>query len=270
VLNIKYGITNFLIINFILLHMNDSTIKFSDFVSTAKCTISENLKWFLLFLSMLVAGISTSYSQGQFGGKVAVMDGLGNQTWYNMTSQTCDGTGTGNLSSGNPSAVSCYLGDKFYLGGNVLTYGFGSSGDKGELRYNYYAVGGSGTYSNFITLSYANNTVCGGGSNKKYELIPVSGTNVVQATGTGNYRLDVDLRGNNNGSIYSVYTSGNYIPFTVNALGNPTSCTATISGTTATLGWTKFVGGSVTYNAMIVRYPKMRLQLLQRMEHHML
>ncbi|WP_442902392.1 beta strand repeat-containing protein, partial [Flavobacterium sp.] len=44
--------------------------------------------------------------------------------------------------------------------------------------------------------------------------------------------------------------------YTVNALGNPTSCTATISGTTATLGWTKFTGGANTYNVMIVRYPK--------------
>ena len=43
--------------------------------------------------------------------------------------------------------------------------------------------------------------------------------------------------------------------FTVNALSNPSSCTASISGTTASLGWTKFTGTS-TYNVMIVRYAK--------------
>jgi hypothetical protein len=43
--------------------------------------------------------------------------------------------------------------------------------------------------------------------------------------------------------------------FTVSALGDPVSCTVSITGTTATLGWTKFTGSN-TYNVMIVRYAK--------------
>ncbi|RAR72743.1 beta strand repeat-containing protein, partial [Flavobacterium aciduliphilum] len=44
--------------------------------------------------------------------------------------------------------------------------------------------------------------------------------------------------------------------YNVSALGNPTSCSASISGTTASLSWTRFTGGSTNYNVMIVRYPK--------------
>ncbi len=60
----------------------------------------------------------------------------------------------------------------------------------------------------------------------------------------------------NNQALTASSTIGNCPYYNVNALGNPTSCTATISGTTATLGWTKFTGGSNTYNVMIVRYAK--------------
>ena len=62
------------------------------------------------------------FSQGQFGGKVAVLEPSGT-TWYNTTSQACDGAGTGNLSSANITAsTTLYQGDKIYLGGNVLTF----------------------------------------------------------------------------------------------------------------------------------------------------
>ena len=65
-----------------------------------------------------------------------------------------------------------------------------------------------------------------------------------------------DEGGWSNNTALTASTSTGFCPyFTVNALGNPTSCTATISGTTATLGWTKFTGTS-TYNVMIVRYAK--------------
>ncbi|MEI6754210.1 MAG: hemoblobin-interacting domain-containing protein [Paludibacter sp.] len=47
-------------------------------------------------------------------------------------------------------------------------------------------------------------------------------------------------------------TTKNCPYFTVNELGNPTSCIASISETTATLSWTKFM----SYNVMIVRYAK--------------
>ena len=206
--------------------------------------------FFLVFLINLVG--FTSNAQGQFGGKVAVMNGANTTTWYNTNSQTCDGSGVGNLSTGNPTAISAYVGDKFYLGGNVLTFSFGSTNDKGELNYRYYLVGsGAPSWSGWITLPYANNTVCGGGVNKKYEFVPVSGTNTMQTTAAGSYRLDVDLRGDNNGSISSVYSSGNYIPFTVSALNTPSSQTATTaSASSINLTWTK---DAQSHNVMIVR-----------------
>ena len=204
-----------------------------------------------------------TFGQGVFGGKVAVLNGAGSTTYYNTNAQVCDGAGTGNLSTGNATAISAFLGDKFYIGGNVLTFGFGSSGDIGQIRYRYYEVGTTAPAypGSYITLPYANNTVCGGGSNKKYELIPVSGTNTIQATATGNYRLDADLRGNNGGPTFTQFTSGNYIPFTVSALNDPSAQTATLNSSNAAqinLSWSK---NAQLHNVMIVELQTMFLQL---------
>ncbi|MCX6171639.1 MAG: T9SS type A sorting domain-containing protein [Flavobacterium sp.] len=208
----------------------------------------------LILLTFCVSG----FAQGQFGGKVAVLQGTtGTTTWYNTTSQSCDGAGTGNLSTGNTSSYTAYLGDKLYMGANTLTYGFPSSGDGSFLQWRYYVVGGTApAFGTALTLPFSSSGVCSSGSNKKYEYVPNTGANSVHCTAAGSYRLDVNLVAYQNGNNYTVYTSGNYIPVTVNALGNPTLCTASISGTTASLGWTKFAGGSTAYNVMIVRYPK--------------
>ncbi len=68
--------------------------------------------------------------QGVFGGKVAVMDAGNTTIWYNMNSESCDGAGTGNLSTASGiTTLNAYLGDRYFMGGNVLTWGFGSSGN---------------------------------------------------------------------------------------------------------------------------------------------
>ena len=203
--------------------MLNITISSRNLAAFASCIFYKIFKSYSFLFFLIFIGINSSFGQGQFGGKVAILDGAGNTTWYNMTSQTCDGAGTGNLTNGNINATTTYLGDRMFIGGNVLTFGYGSSGDRGELRWSYYVVGGTQSYNSYFQLPYANNTVCGGGSNKKYEYVPNINNNLVQATATGSYRLDVDLRGNNNGVIHNVYTSGNYIAFNVLALGNPTS-----------------------------------------------
>ena len=218
-----------------------------------------------IYINKIINGVncfninqSLNIAQGQFGGKVAVLQGTtGITTWFNTNSQACDGAGTGNLSSGNTSAYTTYLGDKFYMGANTLTFGFPASNDGSFLQWRYYVVGGAApSFGTALTLPFSSSGVCSSVSNKKYEYVPNTGANSVHCTATGSYRLDVNLVAYQNGNNYTVYTSGNYIPVTVNALGNPTSCTASISGTTASLGWTKFTGGSTAYNVMIVRYPK--------------
>ena len=91
----------------------------------------------LILLTICVDG----FAQGQFGGKVAVLQGTtGVTTWFNTNDQACDGAGTGNLSSGNTSAYTAYLGDKFYMGGNTLTFGFPASNDGSFLQWRYYVV----------------------------------------------------------------------------------------------------------------------------------
>jgi hypothetical protein len=218
---------------------------------------------FLLALSTMLTSIK-SYSQGVFGGKVAVLGQNGQSTYFNTNSQTCDGAGTGNLSSSNPTAYTAYLGDKFYMGGNVLTFNFNTNYGA-FLQWRFYVVGGSapsyGTALNFSGGTFTSG-VCSGSNNIKIEQVPISGSNAIQCTSVGNYRLDANLVGYNNGTNYIAFLSGNYIPFTVNALGDPTSCTASISGTTANLSWSRFTGSNsatyggsnVTYNTMIVRY----------------
>ena len=106
-----------------------------------------------LLFSLLILCIN-GFGQGVFGGKIAVLQGSTNTTtWFNTSSQSCDGAGTGNLSSSNTSAYTAYLGDKFYLGGNTLTYGFPSSGDGSFLQWRYYVVGGvAPSYSSSLTL----------------------------------------------------------------------------------------------------------------------
>jgi hypothetical protein len=219
---------------------------------------------FLLALVTMLTSIK-SYSQGVFGGKVAVLGQNGQSTYFNTNSQTCDGSGTGNLSSSNPPAYTAYLGDKFYMGGNVLTFNFNTNYGA-FLQWRFYVVGGSapsyGTALNFSGGTFTSG-VCSGSNNIKIEQVPISGSNAIQCTSVGNYRLDANLVGYNNGTNYTAFLSGNYyIPFTVNALGDPTSCTASISGTTANLSWSRFTGSNsatyggsnVTYNTMIVRY----------------
>jgi hypothetical protein len=81
-------------------------------------------------------------------------------------------------------------------------------------------------------------------------------------TGTWYWGMQVDYGGSvywypqNNSNWYNMWNiPTSNLTITVLALGNPTSCSAAISGTTSTLGWTKFTGTS-TYNVMIVRYAK--------------
>jgi hypothetical protein len=183
------------------------------------------------------------FAQGVFGGKVAVMDEASSVIWWNTNSQTCDGAGSGNLSTGNATSYNAFLGDRFYMGGNVLTYGFPPTNDGAFLQWRYYIVGGAApAWSSALNLPYANNTVCGGGSNKKYEYLPVFGSNIVQCTAVGNYRLDVNLVGYQNSNNYSVYESGNYIPFSVSALSNPTSPSISCGASAGQIGlsWTRW------------------------------
>ena len=222
------------------------------------CLSNKYYNFIVITFITIICGLSSkTYSQGVFGGKIAVLDKTSTTTFFNVNSQTCDGAGTGNLSSGNATAYTAYQGDKYYLGGNVLSFGFNSNYGA-FMQWQYYVVGGSapgyGTALNFSGGTFTGG-VCSSGSNIKIEQLPVSGSNTVQCTTVGNFRLDVNLVGYNNGNNFTAFISGNYIPFTVNALGNPTSCTASITGTTATLGWTRFSGG-VNYNVMVVRYAK--------------
>ena len=133
---------------------------------TSEFSIIENLitsipkklfqKMLFIFLMNIIG--YASFGQGQFGGKVSILDNSGITTWYNTNSQTCDGAGTGNLSSGNITmATPTYLGDKLYIGGNVLTFGFGASGDIGQLRWQFYPVGGTAPgYNAYFTLPFNN------------------------------------------------------------------------------------------------------------------
>ena len=78
----------------------------------------------MLLMPLLALGflftIGNAWGQGVFGGKVAVMDAGSSAIWYNMNSQTCDGAGTGNLSSASGiTTLNAYLGDKYFMGGNV-------------------------------------------------------------------------------------------------------------------------------------------------------
>ena len=183
------------------------------------------------------------FGQGVFGGKVAVMDGASSTIWWNTNAQTCDGPGTGNLSTANATTYNAYLGDRFYMGGNVLTFGFPASGDGAFLEWRYYLVGSSApAWNPALILPYANNTVCSGGGNKKYEYVPVFGSNIVQCTNVGNYRLDVNLVGFQNSINYPVFVSGNYIPFSVSALDNPASPSTSCSSNPGevNLSWTKW------------------------------
>jgi len=207
-----------------------------------------------LFAYLVFFGDFFAYGQGVFGGKIAILDNAGSTTWWNTNSQTCDGAGTGNLSNANATAYSCFQGDRFYLGGNVLTWGFNTNYGA-FMQWRYYLVGSGapswGTALNFSSGSFTSG-VCSSGTNIKIERLPDnSSSNYIQCTNTGNYRLDVLLSGYNNSVNYNQYTSGNYIPFTVNPLNTPVSATATaVSGSQIDLGWSK---DAQNHNVMIVR-----------------
>ncbi len=183
--------------------------------------------------------------QGVFGGKVAVMDAGSTTIWYNMNSESCDGAGTGNLSTASGiTTLNAYLGDRYFMGGNVLTWGFGSSGNGAFLQWRVYTVGGSApSWGSALNLPYNSAGVCSNGSNKKFEKVPVLNENSFQCTSTGSLRLDVLLNGYQSGANYDVYTSGYYIPITVTALTAPTVGTVAPTASSATsidLNWTRW------------------------------
>jgi len=199
----------------------------------------------LLALCLLLLVNESVLGQGVFGGKVAVMDAGSTTIWYNMNSESCDGAGTGNLSAASGiTTLNAYLGDKYFMGGNVLTWGFGSSGNGAFLQWRVYTVGGSApAWGSALDIPYNSAGVCSNGSNKKFEKVPVLNENSFQCTSTGSLRLDVLLKGYQSGTNYDVYTSGNYIPITVTALTAPTVGTVAPTASSATsidLNWTRW------------------------------
>jgi hypothetical protein len=197
-----------------------------------------------LFVFLFLATKSVM-GQGVFGGKVAVMDAGSTTIWYNMNGESCDGAGTGNLSTASGiTTLNAYLGDRYFMGGNVLTWGFGSSGNGAFLQWRVYTVGGSApSWGSALNLPYNSAGVCSNGSNKKFEKVPVLNENSFQCTSTGSLRLDVLLNGYQSGTNYDVYTSGNYIPITVTALTAPTVGTVAPTASSATsidLNWTRW------------------------------
>ena len=214
-----------------------------------------------IFTAFLLQVSIFTFGQGVFGGKVDVLDPTGTSTFFNTNGQTCDGAGTGNLSSSNASAYSSFLGDKYYLGGNVLTYGF-TTNYGAFMKWRYYVVGGTAPAYG-AALNFGNNGatftsgVCSNGTNIKIEyLANASSSFYIQCTTIGSYRLDIDLEGYNGSSPgvnYPQYVSGNYIPFTVSALNTPSSQAAVIDGTTGTsidLSWKQ---DATPHNVMVVR-----------------
>lgn len=195
----------------------------------------------LVFLGLI--GIS---AQGVFGGKIAVRDPSNTVTWFNTNGQTCDGAGTGDLSASNAPTYNAYLGDRFFLGANVLTFNFPSSNDGAFLQWKFYNVGGAApsSWDATLTLPYNSSGTCGNYNNKKYEYQPNTGSSYkVQCNSIGNFRLDVNLVGYQNGENYTQFQSGNYIPITVSALENPSissySCSST-SNDKIVLNWSKW------------------------------
>ncbi|MEI6554944.1 MAG: T9SS type A sorting domain-containing protein [Paludibacter sp.] len=158
-----------------------------------------------------------------------------------------------NQPSENPTY---YLGDQVNLYWYVNSTGYGATYKKAGIGTTNSSAG-----MNWQNIVWNNDAGDGFGNNEGIK----SATYTVNSVGTWYYSLWLgwgasigDNGAYNNGS--NVWTQGNTSfqssSFTVNALGNPTSCTASITGTTASLGWTRFVGNAVNYNVMIVRYAK--------------
>ena len=238
---------------------------------------ATSFKKYWHILLMVFAGITFSLqvqANGGIGTKAVRINVNGTHTWYNVHNPTwnynpsCDDYSTiksaTNFSGANLGSVT--LGNTLQISGYALT-GWTDNADyvAGKLEYKIWKQGDNepGSWSVINVGNYqsptsgATQVVCTsdkdrvvGYNNGTTDIRPNSaGTYNFKAKGFGRMQYTGGGGGSFNANDGSVLTA----TFTVTNINDPSSPTVSVSGTTATLGWSK---NAAANDVMIVRYAK--------------
>ena len=239
---------------------------------------ATSFKKYWHILLMVLAGITFSLqvqANGGIGPKAVRINVNGTHTWYNVHNPAWEYNPCGdystiksatNFSGANLGSVT--LGNTLQISGYALIGWTDAANDyvSGKLDYKIWRQGDSepGSWSTINVGRYDNcmgsatQVVCTSGNDRVVGYN--NGTTDLRQTVAGTYNFKV--KGFGRAQWYNGSACGNFnandgseltATFTVVAINDPSSPTVSVSGTTATLGWSK---NAQSNDVMIVRYAK--------------